>query len=302
MTDGSTWRLARRPDRWVMGMFIPNHVMIDGSTWCSARRLDLCAPRALGSFSGVLLGLQPLSQAGFGLLLKRAPRAPASFLGGLRAPPQACSQGSRLLLRRAPRAPASFSGGLRAPPQAVSTDGEKQSNQERLEENKSIEQLEEKDDPLKDLKDKIGIVVQDWFQEMIDKIEDFVKESLDDGEGDEEYICIYEEEYCLLSAYLVTRRLFRWIWVYTFTRCEHTVHQFKGKVPSVKAIDTTGAGDAFVGRILNNLAFDFYLHEDGEWLREALLFANACGALTVTKKGAIPALPTKDSSSVESLR
>lgn len=29
-------------------------------------------------------------------------------------------------------------------------------------------------------------------------------------------------------------------------------------------------------------------------LRDALKFANACGALTVTERGAIPALPTKE--------
>jgi len=31
-----------------------------------------------------------------------------------------------------------------------------------------------------------------------------------------------------------------------------------------------------------------------EQLRESLRFANACGALTVTERGAIPALPTKE--------
>jgi fructokinase len=34
--------------------------------------------------------------------------------------------------------------------------------------------------------------------------------------------------------------------------------------------------------------------QDEKLLREALLFANACGAVTVTERGAIPALPTKD--------
>lgn len=29
-------------------------------------------------------------------------------------------------------------------------------------------------------------------------------------------------------------------------------------------------------------------------LREAMLFANVCGALTVTERGAIPALPTEE--------
>lgn len=36
------------------------------------------------------------------------------------------------------------------------------------------------------------------------------------------------------------------------------------------------------------------LIQDEQKLREALLFANGCGALTVQKKGAIPALPTKE--------
>ncbi|KAF5959920.1 hypothetical protein HYC85_001129 [Camellia sinensis] len=62
----------------------------------------------------------------------------------------------------------------------------------------------------------------------------------------------------------------------------------------VKPVDTTGAGDAFVGGILTSLASDLNLYKDEKRLREAILFANACGALTVTEKGAIPALPTKE--------
>lgn len=34
--------------------------------------------------------------------------------------------------------------------------------------------------------------------------------------------------------------------------------------------------------------------QDEKKLREALLFANACGAITVTERGAIPAMPTKE--------
>lgn len=34
--------------------------------------------------------------------------------------------------------------------------------------------------------------------------------------------------------------------------------------------------------------------QDEKKLQDALLFANVCGALTVMKKGAIPALPTKE--------
>ncbi|GFY81957.1 pfkB-like carbohydrate kinase family protein [Actinidia rufa] len=77
--------------------------------------------------------------------------------------------------------------------------------------------------------------------------------------------------------------------------CRYYTKQFKGRVPGVKvkAIDTTGAGDAFVGGLLYSLASDVNLYQDEKRLREALLFANACGALVVKEKGAIPGLPTK---------
>ncbi|KAL6322488.1 hypothetical protein AAG906_009787 [Vitis piasezkii] len=78
--------------------------------------------------------------------------------------------------------------------------------------------------------------------------------------------------------------------------CRYYTKEFKGRVTGVKvkAVDTTGAGDAFVGGILNSLAADLNLYKNEEKLREALLFANACGAITVTERGAIPALPTKE--------
>nr|CAD1838840.1 unnamed protein product [Ananas comosus var. bracteatus] len=61
---------------------------------------------------------------------------------------------------------------------------------------------------------------------------------------------------------------------------------------SVKTVDTTGAGDAFVGALLVSIAKDGSLFQNEEKLREALKFANACGAICTTQKGAIPALPT----------
>ena len=54
----------------------------------------------------------------------------------------------------------------------------------------------------------------------------------------------------------------------------------------VKAVDTTAAGDAFVA------AFGVALCE-GQPLAEALRFANAGGALAVTKLGAQPSLPSR---------
>ncbi|KAL9344978.1 hypothetical protein Peur_062653 [Populus x canadensis] len=69
---------------------------------------------------------------------------------------------------------------------------------------------------------------------------------------------------------------------------------FKGRVPgfSVKVVDTTGAGDAFVGSLLLSVAKDTSIFDNEEKLREALSFANACGAICTTQKGAIPALPS----------
>ncbi|XP_043691412.1 probable fructokinase-7 isoform X1 [Telopea speciosissima] len=78
--------------------------------------------------------------------------------------------------------------------------------------------------------------------------------------------------------------------------CRYFTKEFRGRVPGikVKAVDTTGAGDAFVSGLLSSLASDQNLYQDEKRLREALLFANACGALTVTERGAIPALPTRE--------
>ena len=56
---------------------------------------------------------------------------------------------------------------------------------------------------------------------------------------------------------------------------------------SVKAIDTVAAGDSFNGALAKALV-------DGATLKEAIGLANAVGAITVTRHGAIPSLPTKE--------
>lgn len=62
----------------------------------------------------------------------------------------------------------------------------------------------------------------------------------------------------------------------------------------VKALDTTGAGDAFLGAVLFRLQqTDFKDLEDldeAAW-EEMLSFGNAAGGLTTLKRGGIPALP-----------
>ncbi|AYO20098.1 aminoimidazole riboside kinase [Vibrio owensii] len=62
---------------------------------------------------------------------------------------------------------------------------------------------------------------------------------------------------------------------------------------AVKPVDTTGAGDAFVGGLLARLA------QHNEWankeaIHSAVNWANGCGALATTQKGAMTALPTQD--------
>ncbi|XP_026460430.1 fructokinase-2-like [Papaver somniferum] len=75
--------------------------------------------------------------------------------------------------------------------------------------------------------------------------------------------------------------------------CRYFTKHFRGAVEgfSVNTVDTTGAGDAFVGSLLCSAAKDSSILEDESKLREALRMANACGAICTTKKGAIPALP-----------
>ncbi|MDC0610581.1 aminoimidazole riboside kinase [Vibrio sp.] len=78
---------------------------------------------------------------------------------------------------------------------------------------------------------------------------------------------------------------------------EGTLVTFNGESFTVAAkkvspIDTTGAGDAFVGGVLARLS------QDNDWkndstIREAVLWGNTCGGLATTKKGAMTALPSR---------
>lgn len=78
--------------------------------------------------------------------------------------------------------------------------------------------------------------------------------------------------------------------------CRYYTNEFNGRVEGMKVetIDTTGAGDAFVSGILSQLVQDLSLLQDQKRLREALQFANACGAIATTERGAIPALPDRN--------
>ena len=59
------------------------------------------------------------------------------------------------------------------------------------------------------------------------------------------------------------------------------------EAPRVEAIDTVGAGDTFNGALAVALA-------EGRPLADALRFANAAAALSVTRRGAQPAIPRRE--------
>jgi len=74
-----------------------------------------------------------------------------------------------------------------------------------------------------------------------------------------------------------------------------------GQLPTIRVpmVDSTAAGDAFIGGLLSQLqregvdarAFDDFLAHPTE-LERCLRYASACGALAVTRHGAFVALPT----------
>ncbi|MBR0794779.1 ribokinase [Bradyrhizobium jicamae] len=56
---------------------------------------------------------------------------------------------------------------------------------------------------------------------------------------------------------------------------------------AVKAVDTTGAGDCFVGALASQLA-------GGKTLRDALVYANIAASICVQRMGAAPSMPTAE--------
>lgn len=76
-----------------------------------------------------------------------------------------------------------------------------------------------------------------------------------------------------------------------------STRKFAVRLPTydVATIDTTGAGDAFLGCVLSRvggMTLDEITELDPFALQDILDAANACGSLTTTKTGAMPALPT----------
>ena len=62
----------------------------------------------------------------------------------------------------------------------------------------------------------------------------------------------------------------------------------------VNTVDSVGCGDAFIAGLLTRLITceDWHSHLTEEKLHDDFYYANAVGALTATKQGVIPALPT----------
>jgi len=66
---------------------------------------------------------------------------------------------------------------------------------------------------------------------------------------------------------------------------------------TVSPIDTTGAGDAFIGCLLHQIAMlddPLQLLKNDAGLEAMIIKANTAGAITTTGFGAIDALPTQD--------
>ena len=73
------------------------------------------------------------------------------------------------------------------------------------------------------------------------------------------------------------------------------------KPPSVQVVDTTAAGDAFIGGLISALVEAKVTRgtlsgwaADGGRLKDAVQFAARCGAFTVTRPGSYAALPRRE--------
>ena len=77
-----------------------------------------------------------------------------------------------------------------------------------------------------------------------------------------------------------------------------SVSGIEGHIPSIKvdAVDTTGAGDTFLGALLSGL-LDYGRDLEGipeQKLRRIIRFANVAGALCATGRGAIASMPNRE--------
>ena len=75
--------------------------------------------------------------------------------------------------------------------------------------------------------------------------------------------------------------------------CRYYTADFRGEADGfeVEAVDATGAGDGFVAGLLQGILKHPETLNNPEQLSKLCGFANAVGAITTTRRGAIPALP-----------
>jgi ribokinase len=82
------------------------------------------------------------------------------------------------------------------------------------------------------------------------------------------------------------------------SKCRHGATATHVEAFPVDVVDTTAAGDAFIGgfatRILESASKLADPHEQAPALQEAVRYGCACGALATTKLGAQPSLPTRE--------
>lgn len=125
---------------------------------------------------------------------------------------------------------------------------------------------------------------------------DIVKVSEDELEfifGTKDVTTVKEEVFSHGATLFVLTRGAEGASVYTRQFCVDT------KAVDVSVVDTTGAGDSFIGAFLYGLAERKISKEqlcrlDEETCRELLLFANSYSAYTTGRKGAIEAMATLD--------
>ena len=116
--------------------------------------------------------------------------------------------------------------------------------------------------------------------------------------SDEELALLFGSEDCSLGAARILAEGARLVLVTLGAKgVFYKTPTLEGRVegPAVQAVDTTGAGDAFVGGLLYRLSrapadADPLARTQGE-LEQDLRFANAVASLCVRKRGAIPAMP-----------
>lgn len=138
--------------------------------------------------------------------------------------------------------------------------------------------------------------------------EEFCRQKINEGFSFADVVKISDEEYPFITntnspeacaEYILSKGCKLVIVTLGADGCFYSDGKTSGYIPgvTVKAIETTGAGDAFVAGLLYGLFGRLKTNPDNALvidndLIEKIKFANCAGALTTTKIGAIPAMPT----------